>query len=310
MKRYQVDITYRTNDQCPLCEGKGREIGRLTDDVYHFGNLDIPYPKIGNGTIPIKACTACGLIYKCYVPEQSSLLSVLAKVKDNVWKSNFRPDSHDVELRLIEKVRNKIAHLDIIDIGCSDGGLLHELGKIPGRHSGLDIGIHTECKEYITGEFIQAFIDSDFSWSGVPYDVVTAFDLLEHLYEPTKAFLKFAELLKPDGFLIGQTGNPYFARGDYGGWWYLRLFEHHICWPEETLISAADRYGFTVNITRTRHKGRIAMPSWKKSALWITDRFRNMTLFQKFVLIFFGRDIRTLADPSPQDHLTLVLRKR
>jgi SAM-dependent methyltransferase len=309
MKRYKVDVTYQTNDNCPLCKGKGQEVGQLADGVYHFGNLDIPYPKSLNGRIPIKACTSCGLIFKFFVPEPESLLSVLSKGGHNVWKSNFKPGSHDVELNLIEKAISKIEYVDILDIGCSDGGLLYEFRNIPGRHSGLDIIISPKCKEYVSGELIEAFIDSDFSWSGTPYDVVTAFDLLEHLYEPNKAFLKFTQLLKSDGVLVVQTGNPRFARGNYGGWWYLRLFEHHICWPEETLISLAHRYGFTISLTKTQHKGRIAMPFWKENVLWMANRFRKLNLLQTFILIFLGRDIRTLADPFSKDHLTFVLRK-
>lgn len=309
MKRSLLNIKYNTNQSCPSCSSDGEEIGRLTNGMYHFGTFDIPYPKGSEGSIPIMVCSTCGLIYKYWLPDTKSLLFIFSKAAASVWRSKTESIGRSVERDLIQKFSNKDDYIDIIDVGSSDGGVLSKLSDIPGRHSGIDIVTNKRCMKHISGEYIKCFIEDDFHWSEMPYDVLTAFDLLEHLYKPNKAFENFAKLLKIDGILIGQTGNPIFAGNNFGKWWYLNLFEHHICWPESTLISMAKRYEFSPIVFHSIHKNLEIMSAWKKYVLVLLNKLRNVRGMRRFGLLYFGRDIKTLAKPFSHDHLTIIFKK-
>ena len=309
MKRDLINIAYNRNRSCPSCNGKGKEIDQLNAGVYHFGNLDIPYPMKNNGSIPIIECIKCGLIYKYWTPTPEDMRLVYESTATSVWKSKKSSSSRSIEKELVIKFSEKKENIDVIDIGSSDGGLLSQIQGICGRCSGLDVVKNTKCKEYITGEYIQGFVEESFNWSRKPYDVVTAFDLLEHLYKPSEAFNNISKLIKPGGVLIAQTGNPSFAEMEFGTWWYLNLFEHHICWSEKALYSISLRYGLTPSIFYSQHKGRSVMPLCKKLVLWVANRIRTVGWIQKMLLVSFARDIRTLAVPFSKDHFTVVFHK-
>jgi ubiquinone/menaquinone biosynthesis C-methylase UbiE len=195
------------------------------------------------------------------VPSKKYLSELLSQQTNNIWSDEcyFR-----LEKGLIESLMAKPA-FDLLDVGPAHGGLLKACNDSKGRRSGLDIVQHTGVDAYLRGEFIQGLLEEPtLVWQNEPYDIVTAFDVFEHLYHPTLAFTNLSRLVKKKGFVVLETGDVHsFWPSKFGvhEWWYVNLLEHHVFWSEHSLNILAHQNGFKViSFTRKRHKSRPYLP--------------------------------------------------
>jgi len=249
-------VEWQRVPRCPTCGLEHDGALPLVDNGYVFGTDRIAFPPEG---VSVATCIACGLVYKTLLPAPHSLAEVFERQAGKKWMDPY--DFHDetVELKQLAGDRS----IDLLDIGAGNGALLEAWGKYSehGRRSALDIVQHPGCAEQVRGEFIRGLIESpSLQWSGEPYDVVTLFDVLEHLYDPHLAFERLRELVRDDGFVIIETGNSdSFWPQRYGAnhWWYVRLFEHHLFWSRRSLERFAAHHGFRLLVWReVRHKTR------------------------------------------------------
>jgi len=168
---------------------------------------------------------------------------------------------------------------------------------------------------FVEGEFITGLLDSPvLKWSGKGYDVVTAFDVFEHIYQPDQAMRNINMLLKKGGRVFIETGNcdSSWAR-KYGipHWWYVRLFEHHVFWSPTSLTAIAKKHGFAVEqVVKKRHKRwhyetlLFVCSSTMRSVLWRCSPW----LFKK-IRSWQGKNPKQPRSPFILDHVLVVLRK-
>lgn len=241
--------------RCPSCGSEG-SVARagLPDDYYPFGSERVAYPEQG---ITIVECDDCGLFYKSAVPSPAYLADVFRRQAQVKWAS-----SHDFfyEAALLRKLKGGTA-FDLLDVGAASGDLLAVCRDAARRRSALDVMRYSGIEQHLTGEFIEGFLDHPLPpWSREPYDIVTLFDVLEHLYEPGTAFENLRSLLREGGLAFIETGNSssfWPRRVGINHWWYARLLEHHVFWSRHSLERAAAAHGFRIAYWReVRHKSR------------------------------------------------------
>jgi SAM-dependent methyltransferase len=96
----------------------------------------------------------------------------------------------------------------LLDLGCSSGAFLEfvkgESWKLSGIEMSADCARRAETR---TGArvFVGDILDAPFPQES--FDVITCFDVLEHLYEPLKVMTKVREWLKPGGVFYVQVPN-------------------------------------------------------------------------------------------------------
>ncbi len=298
-------------DACPGCDGTAVErIGRLPGDHYRFGGQHIVHPA---GGVFLRRCRRCALVFKGVVPSPSFLHQVMSLHAAKVWKGRY---SFRREVRLLCEALGGRTAFDVLDVGAAGGGLLRALGADGGRRSALDIANGPELAGRLAGEFIWGFLDAPtLTWSGEPYDAVTLFDVLEHLYVPPQAIANLAAFVKPGGLLLIETGDvESLWPGRFGPqiWWYANLFEHHVFWSElavRNLFPAGDFE--VVSVARKRHKLKAEL-AWSKLARdgvkaalyraspWAYRRLSNA----------LGRSHLQPPDPLVPDHIQVLLRRR
>ncbi|MDA8110381.1 MAG: class I SAM-dependent methyltransferase [Betaproteobacteria bacterium] len=296
---------------CPACASPARiPQGEIPERYYVFGSDRVSFP---NAAIGVHRCGRCGLIYKSPVPEDGLLASVFARHAAGKWDL---PHDYEPELRRLRELAGG-SELDLLDIGTSDGAWLGACaaGGIRGRRSALDVVRYPGADAQISGEFIHAALDDPgFGWSGEPYDVVTAFDVLEHLHRPDVAFANLRALVRPGGWLWIETGcADSFWPNRFGvhHWWYVRLLEHHVFWSRRSLEHVAGVHGFALErCESTRHK------SWRdaglaeigaellKTGVYCAVGRRYAALAQHF-----GREGNQPWYPFGRDHLRAWLRR-
>lgn len=243
--------------RCPACESDASAAcALLPDDYYVFGAERVAYPDQG---IAVTECGDCGLYYKSMVPTRAYLAEVFKHQAEWKWASPYNFHAEAEQLRRWTEG----APFDVLDIGAAGGDLLAACGGIGAteRRSALDVMRYSGIDRHLNAEFIQGFLDDPLpAWSGDPYDVVTLFDVLEHLFQPRTAFENLRALVRAKGLVVIETGNSasfWPRRMGVNHWWYVRLLEHHIFWSRKCVERIAGAHGFRVAHWReVRHKSR------------------------------------------------------
>lgn len=176
---------------CPLCR---------SDEAAVF----IPFPEI-----PVLKCQSCGFMYS------SKILSGedLTKYYENGFGSQRHLQGQQVNSLVnsmaLERLINVKEITSILDIGTGYGFLLKELCL----HHGWDttgVELSQQEAEYAKSKLGLNVINSLLSDSGLQksaYDLVTSFEVIEHVPYPTKFLLELTEYIKPGGYLLVMTDN-------------------------------------------------------------------------------------------------------
>jgi len=142
----------------------------------------------------------------------------------------------------------------ILDIGCSSGAFL---GMMKGRSwklYGIEMEASTAAKaKAATGAevFVGEALDAPFPAES--FDVITGFDLLEHVYQPRQFLAKVLEWLKPGGiFYAGLPNIDSWEARALGTYWYgLELPRHISHFSPASLRHASNTLGFQEMILTT-----------------------------------------------------------
>jgi SAM-dependent methyltransferase len=297
-------------ERCPGCESKQIVvIGKLPRQHYNFLGDIIP---LREGGISLAECSDCGLYFKTLLPSPGYLTAMFTGKAGTLWDDSytFQPEKEQIR-RMVTSTE-----FDLLDVGPSNGALLQAFADLPGRRSGLDLFMHPGLVGYLRGEFITGLLDqAELSWSGEPYDVVTAFDVFEHLYNPLQAFRNLDAMLKTGGLVVLETGNVGSAWARKVGpecWYYTNLIEHHVFWRPESIGFHAARHGFEVlDEKEVDHKAwGVRSATYKakqllKYAIWWLVPGLYRVLADRFKL---DGSIAPLI-PYMHDHCYVVLRK-
>lgn len=307
----EFQMTFMHVEHCPACGSVSKEImGRLPGKSYRVGDIVIPYEK-NIGSINIIKCNKCGLFYKDWLPAKKELLELFRSVYNEVWGSSY---SYIDELKLIEQLF-PADRPDILDIGASAGGFLSNSADIAGRLSALDVMENAECRKIVTGEYILAFLDQDrLDWSRESYDLVTLFDVVEHLYDAKKGFQNLQSLVKIGGFCIIETGNSdHFIPTYYGihNWWYFSLAPHHLAFNFNCLVRLGTLFGFRLVSHKFRRHKNMRMLSLKefvklsiKSGVYLIYPHMYRWLGKKM-----NKEVNQPIFPFTPDHLLMVFQR-
>ena len=135
----------------------------------------------------------------------------------------------------------------ILDIGCSSGGFLRAMDKANWKLHGIEIAPETAEKarlatgaEIFTGEATQAPFKPN------SFDVITSFDVLEHVYDPPRFMGKVLEWLKPGGiyYVVLPNIHSWESRW-FGSYWYgLELPRHLFHFSPHSLAFVSKALGF------------------------------------------------------------------
>jgi 2-polyprenyl-3-methyl-5-hydroxy-6-metoxy-1,4-benzoquinol methylase len=145
----------------------------------------------------------------------------------------------------------------ILDLGCGNGYLTHQLSLLGHDVVGCDVsedGVKVAQKEYANVRFeVGSVYDSDLADRlGVEFDMVISFEVIEHLFYPRRLPEQAHRLLRTGGFLVVST--PYhgylknLAIGLLGRWdKHFTVAEdggHIKFFSRKTLCDTLQRTGF------------------------------------------------------------------
>lgn len=137
----------------------------------------------------------------------------------------------------------------VLDIGCADGALL-VLAQRAGAEEVVGVEVSPEAAKYGRKHYGLNIIET--SADALPFadktiDVITAFDLIEHVRQPAHLFKEIQRVLVSGGVFVGGCPDA-GCFDDWQGEWtgVFRNMEHLSYFDDKTLLKLAEDSGFAL----------------------------------------------------------------
>lgn len=137
-------------------------------------------------------------------------INKLAQQEDKYWWNVLRKNLIKFT---ISKYISASKSLDILDLGCGPGGttsILTEFGNVTGADTS-QAALNNLTKLYPNIKTVQCNLDgTTLPFNASSFDLVTAFDVLEHIEQDTNVLTEINRILKPNGYvLITVPAHPF-----------------------------------------------------------------------------------------------------
>ena len=196
--REEVAMPKNHNSQtCPICGRVGAKEWLRAPDRFH-GRQE---------KYTLARCLSCSQVWLSNPPKPSEmglhytdayhkLISAAGENAPSRWRDR------------LQVLRQHKQSGTMLDLGCSSGGFLGFFRGDSWKLYGIEMSVECAKKaEASTGAdvFVGDILDAPFPPEC--FDVITCFDVLEHLFEPRRVMDKVAKWLKPDGIFYVQVPN-------------------------------------------------------------------------------------------------------
>ena len=235
---------------CPVCgSGRHRSLYPATSGVItHPESL---YFETGHG--PIIQCQSCGMIYAHPQPNETDIETEYGEIEAQEYMSELLgrerqfADNYELVERFAPRGR-------LLDVGCFTGISLAVAQKRGWQVAGLEpsrLGRKTALERF--GLEVWPGILPNPAIQSESFDVVTLWDVIEHVPDPAAVVRECWRILKPGGVLgLGtpDIGSP-LARLMGGRWmWLIRIHFHYF--SRKTMGRLLADSGFTVKHIQTQ----------------------------------------------------------
>lgn len=223
---------------------------RKEDDGDDSGWLAFRCTHSGYGTHPpIVQCQQCGLVYTDPRPDGDDILKTYQAVEDPLYieEREGRVLTFEHHLKPLERLTGKPDGRPLLDVGAYTGVFV----EIAAQHGWDAWGIEpsswaVEQARSRGLHMVQGTLETVDLPEGC-FDVVTMWDVIEHLTDPRSALLEARRLLAADGLLVVHTIDieSLFARVMGPRWpWLMEM--HIYYFSRHTLRAMLERCGFQV----------------------------------------------------------------
>jgi SAM-dependent methyltransferase len=209
---------------CPLCGGHDIKfksyLNYRSPTSFSTNSVEL------NNSPELWKCLSCnsGFVQNIISEHDSKLLY---ESGDSSSRWSFLPFKSNKPKSVVRKIEEILyPGLRVIDIGCADGAFL-DFAKERGC---ITSGIEYSSSNLSTIEKKGHIAHTAMDLINEEFDVITAFDVVEHLYDIDKFLHTCMKKLSTNGRLLIVTGDisSFSARLASGKWWYANYPEHII----------------------------------------------------------------------------------
>jgi SAM-dependent methyltransferase len=234
----------QSSEPCPVCGRAGaREWLRAPDRLH--GRQE---------QYTLLRCPACSLVWLSHPPKPEEMHLHYTDAYDRLISAAGENSPGRWRSRKEALAPHKQSGA-LLDLGCSSGSFLQSLPSKTWDLYGIEMSPESarEAKEKCGASvFVGNILNADFPAES--FDVITCFDVFEHLYEPRRVMAKVAEWLKPGGIFYVLVPNVYSAEGRvFRSYWHgLELPRHLFHYSPASLKSLAESAGLRAVSLETR----------------------------------------------------------
>ena len=243
---------------CPICGHDGPERWLQAPD--RFNGRQQLYELV--------RCSSCSLVWLDNPPKPDEICQHYGSNYDRLIgeAGDTSPLRWQLRRKALSKYKTSGA---LLDIGCSSGSFLESLKGQSWKLHGIEFSATAAKRaEFRSGAHV--FVGDVFSAPFAPesFDVITCFDVLEHLYQPMQVMAKVREWLKPDGIFYVLVPNIESAEAHiFKSYWYgLELPRHLSHFSPASLRYLANSAGLE-EISIETHRN----PSFSYSLRYLND---------------------------------------
>jgi SAM-dependent methyltransferase len=195
------------NVRCNLCGADSPLLLLVGSDRLHH----LP------GEFRLVQCAKCGLIYQnpqldaqevlAYYPSHYHSYYIPVAKEQSRFRRFDRQWGVYRRCRVVQKRAGKAGRL--LDVGCGTGAFLHGMQALGWQVYGSDLNPEVvECTQSYFGFDVRQGELCEIGYQDGFFDVVTMWDVLEHVHDPRGTLAEVARILKPGGWIIVNTPNP------------------------------------------------------------------------------------------------------
>lgn len=199
---------------------------------------------------PIWGCRACGLLFQWPLPEQPTLLAAYGAVEDPVYLAE--KDNRYLTFRKAVRLLGPGGGRRLLDVGAYCGYFVDVAREAGFAAEGIELSRWAVTHARALGIPVRNESIEERARSGARYDVVTLWDVVEHLRDPRAELDACRQLLRPGGQLHVSTldARSLVARG-LGKRWPWLMDMHLFYFDRQTLPALLEQTGFRVVGRRT-----------------------------------------------------------
>jgi SAM-dependent methyltransferase len=229
---------------CPSCES--REIRSFLQAPDRFHGKRISYR--------LMYCSACSLVWLADPPPPAQMGEHYGPDYDRSVAS--AGDSLERWSGRVTTIgRHKTGGV-LLDLGCSSGGFLRAMKSPPWTLHGIEMSqVVASQAEAASGAAVFVGDILNAPYPAGSFDVITAFHVMEHMYEPLEVLRKIAFWLKPGGIFYFMVPNIDSAGARiFNSYWYaLELPRHLYHYSPRSLGNMAEAAGLE-QLSVTTHR--------------------------------------------------------
>lgn len=202
-------------------------------------------PRLASPYEPLYRCRACG-----FVDHQRSLSR---SGEERLYTT--AQEAFDSPPALAERQWRWVSRLasgrpgTVFDVGCGTGTFLVQARRAGWSAHGVELNPRSAClaRERL-GSGIHTGSLYDCQKPVQPYDLITMWDVLDHLSEPHNALRTLADWLAPDGTLVVRVRNAAIHLPGRVLYFRFRRLANRLGWKSSPFV--VHRYGFTLRSLR------------------------------------------------------------
>jgi predicted TPR repeat methyltransferase len=186
--------------------------------------------------------------------DDATLAKVYAALADRVYEDedDNRCQMARDHLALVQAYSSPPA--DLLDVGCATGLFVSEAHQAGWRASGLDASTWAiaRARERCPQATLVPQMLEDANFSAEEFEVITLWDVLEHIRSPVETLRRVWKWMQPGGWLFLNLPNANSLVAKLmGRYWVLLLREHLWYFSPETMALLLPQAGFQVVSTRS-----------------------------------------------------------
>ena len=213
---------------CPICGSSNNDVFIDGEDrVLTLSNVGSSRDALSHGRI--LSCRDCRFCFRQLRPHDYELAALYRDASDEIYEQEMAGRSTTARKYacLVQKYQAKAGTL--LDVGCASGAFLRIMADCGWIVTGVEPSEnhYRRALRHLDGLGIvqQRTLQSSELTHG--FDVVTMWDVLEHVTEPVKFMRKCGDLLRPGGHLFVKTPNINSIQARLmNARWPLLLAEH------------------------------------------------------------------------------------
>ncbi|MFC1828911.1 class I SAM-dependent methyltransferase [Thermodesulfobacteriota bacterium] len=203
---------------------------------------------------PLKKCPACGqLVFQGdEIQYRDSIIKFNNPEGVHQWAKisrRFLKRSRKTLSRIKRLLKKDFKDIRLLDVGCSSGAFISVAQKLNVAAEGVEPMTHPARAAMNAGLKVTEGYLEDIKLPSGSFDVVTLFEVIEHLKDPIALLKECRRILRPGGLMIIRTGNTdsWTVKFMKDRWDYFCPAIGHISYfNTNSMIILAERTGFEV----------------------------------------------------------------